>query len=48
VAQPTTVTISHRLGKVEAKAHRRRFDQIKGQLGAISLTHFSQLWDGDR
>lgn len=53
MAQPITVTIPHKLGKAEAKARiAGGFDQIKDQLGVqagiMSLTRFSQLWDGDR
>jgi hypothetical protein len=49
MAQPITITIPHNLGKAEARARLvGGFDKLSGQLGALSMSQFRQVWDGDR
>lgn len=51
MSTPVTVTISHELGKLEARRRLREgFGSIRQQLagGSISLAAIDETWDGDR
>lgn len=49
MATPITVTIPHKLGKVEARARiDNGFAQLKGQIAAANIAQFTQGWEGDR
>ncbi len=49
MAAPLTVTISHELGKAEARARvEGGFGRLKQQMAGVGVMNLAQKWEGDR
>ena len=49
MAQPVTITISHELGRAEAKKRvEASFGRFKQQIATAGVANFHEVWDADR